>query len=220
MARIKRIVIPNIPHHVTQRGVRSMNIFFKDEDYTYYKQLLLSQCQLYDLEVISYCLMTNHIHLIVIPKSRESLSKAIGETHRLYTRKINFEQKVKGHLFQERFYSTPLDAEHLLHALRYVEQNPVKAYMVKYAWDYKYSSARHRLDLKKENELLSDYEAIDNITNYKEFLQQNIQTKFIQEKTRTGKPCGNEEFYDKIQLLTGVDYKKKKTGPKRKINII
>ena len=80
------------------------------------------------------------IKRIVIPKTKESLSKAIGETHRLYTRKINFEQKVKGHLFQERFYSTPLDEEHFLYALRYVEQNPVKAYMVKYPWNYKYSS--------------------------------------------------------------------------------
>ncbi len=112
MARVSRIVIPNIPHHVTQRGVRSMNIFFKDEDYMYYKELLLNQCKEHQLEVISYCLMTNHVHLIVIPKTIQSLSRAIGETHRLYTRKINFEQKVKGHLFQERFFSTPLDDEY------------------------------------------------------------------------------------------------------------
>ena len=216
MARIKRIVIPNTPHHVTQRGVRSMNIFFKDEDYSYYKELLLAQCQLHDLKIISYCLMTNHVHLIVIPKHQESLSKAIGETHRLYTRKINFEQKVKGHLFQERFYSTPLGEQHFLYALKYVEQNPVKAYMVKCPWDYRYSSVRHRLNLQKEDELLSDYEVIDNITNYKEFLQEDTQTKFIKEKTRTGKPCGDEKFYDKVQLLTGVDYKKKKPGPRIK----
>lgn len=81
--------------------------------------------------------MTNHVHLIAIPKNKESLSKAIGETHRLYTKKINFEQKVKGHFFQERFYSTPLDEDHFLYALKYVEQNPAKAGMVKYPWDYK-----------------------------------------------------------------------------------
>lgn len=100
MARIKRIVIPDTPHHVTQRGVRSMNIFFKHGDYEYYKKILFEQCKLHELKIVSYCLMTNHVHLIVIPKTKESLSKAIGETHRLYTRKINFEQKVKGHLFQ------------------------------------------------------------------------------------------------------------------------
>lgn len=214
MARIRRIVVPNMPHHVTQRGVRSMNIFFKDEDYECYKKLLLNQCEIHDLEVISYCLMTNHVHLIVIPKNKESLSKAIGETHRLYTRKINFEQKVKGHLFQERFYSTPLDEEHFLYALRYVEQNPVKAYMVKYPWDYKYSSARYRLKLLSKDILLSDCDVIDNISNYKDFLQEDTKTKLLKEKTRTGKPCGDENFYDKIQLITGVDYKNKKPGPK------
>ena len=213
MARIKRIVIPNIPHHVTQRGVRSMNIFLKDEDYEYYKKLLLEQCSIYELKVVSYCLMTNHVHLIVIPKNKESLSKAIGETHRLYTRKINFEQKVKGHLFQERFYSTPLDEEHFLFALRYVEQNPVKAFMVKYPWDYKYSSTRYRLDIQ-EDKLLSKYEPIDSIEDYKEFLGKTTNDKIIQEKTRTGKPCGNDEFYKKIKELTGNDYSRKKPGPK------
>ena len=216
MARIKRIVIPNTPHHITQRGVRSMNIFFKHEDYEYYKELLFTQCKLHDLKIISYCLMTNHVHIIAIPRNKDSLSKAIGETHRLYTRKINFEQKVKGHLFQERFYSTPLDEEHFLYALRYVEQNPVKAFMVKYPWDYEYSSAKYRLNLVKEDKLLSNYESIDNIVNYKEFLQETTQTKFIEEKTRTGKPCGNEDFYDKIKLLTGIDYKNKKAGRPKK----
>ena len=146
MARIRRIVLPNTPHHITQRGVRSMNIFFKDEDYAYYKELLFTQCELHELKIISYCLMTNHVHIIAIPKNKESLSKAVGETHRLYTRKINFEQKVRGHLFQERFYWTPLDEVHFLHALKYVEQNPVKAYMVDYPWDYKYTSARYRMN--------------------------------------------------------------------------
>jgi putative transposase len=64
-----------------------MNIFFKDEDYQYYKEILYTQSKLHGLEIISYCLMTNHVHLIVIPKNAESLSKAIGETHRLYTKK-------------------------------------------------------------------------------------------------------------------------------------
>ena len=193
-----------------------MNIFFKDEDYLYYKKLLLEQCSIHELKVVSYCLMTNHVHLIVIPKNKESLSKAIGETHRLYTRKINFEQKVKGHLFQERFYSTPLDEEHFLYALRYVEQNPVKAYMVKHPWEYKYSSAKYRLKLIKEDKLLSSYEPIDKILNYQEFLETTTNDKIIQEKTRTGKPWGDENFYEKIKLLTGIDYTNKKAGRPKK----
>ena len=217
MARIARVVIPNLPHHVTQRGVRSMNIFFKDEDYEYYKKVLFEQAQIYDLEIISYCLMTNHVHLIVIPKTKESLSKVIGETHRLYTRKINFEQKVKGHLFQSRFYSTPLDDNHLLNAIKYVELNPVKARMVKYPWEYKYSSVLHRLNYINDK-ILSNYEVIDNIKNYEEFLIETEDYKNIEEKTRTGKPCGDLAFYEEIKELTGVDYLPKKRGPKTKEN--
>lgn len=146
------------------------------------------------------------------------MSRAIGEAHRLYTRKINFEQKVKGHLFQERFYSTPLDEHHFLNALKYVEQNPIKANMVRYPWDYKYSSARYRVGLVKDDRLLSSYDVIDEIKDYRKFLQENTEEKFIREKTKTGKPCGDEAFYDKILLTTGVDYKSKKPGPKAKID--
>jgi len=158
--------------------------------------------------------MTNHIHLIAIPKREDSLAKAIGETHRLYTRKINFGQKVRGHLFQERFYSTPLCYKHLLNAIKYVEQNPVKAGMVKYPWEYEYSSALHRLDLVKEDKVLSSHESIEQIINYKDFLLESSEAKMLEEKTRTGKPCGDEEFYDKVKVITGIDYKNKKTGPK------
>jgi len=214
MARISRVVIANVPHHVTQRGVRSLNIFFKHEDYEYYKNLLLEQSKEHHLEVISYCLMTNHVHLIVIPKTPESLAKTIGETHMLYTRKINFEQKVTGHLFQARFYSTPLSDEHLLNAVKYVEQNPVKARMVKYPWDYKYSSVLHRLNINKD-ELLSDYGLIKQIENYRSFLLSNENYKEIEERTRTGRPCGNNDFYEKVKAITGIDYLPKKRGPKR-----
>lgn len=217
MARIARVVIPNLPHHVTQRCVRSMNIFFKDDDYEYYKKVLHEQAQRYDLEIISYCLMTNHVHLIVIPKTKESLSKVIGETHRLYTRKINFEQKVKGHLFQSRFYSTPLDETHLLNAIKYVELNPVKARIVKFAWDYMYSSVLHRLDCVND-EILSYHEVFDNIKNYKNFLLEQEEYKNLEEKTRTGKPCGDLAFYEKIKELTGIDYLPKKRGLKSKEN--
>lgn len=167
--------------------------------------------------MISYCLMTNHVHLIVIPKTKESLSKVIGETHRLYTRKINFEQKVKGHLFQSRFYSTLLDETHLLNAIKYVELNPVKARIVKFAWDYMYSSVLHRLDCVND-EILSYHEVFDNIKNYKNFLLEQEEYKNLEEKTRTGKPCGDLAFYEKIKELTGIDYLPKKRGLKSKEN--
>ena len=118
MARIARVVLPGIPHHVTQRGVRNMDIFFTSDDREIYKGLLLEQSKRFGMDIVSYCLMNNHVHLIVIPHTETSLAKAIGETHRLYTREINFRQKAKGYLFQGRFFSTPLDERHFFAALK------------------------------------------------------------------------------------------------------
>jgi putative transposase len=94
-----------------------------------------------------------------------------------------------------------------------VEQNPVKAYIVKYPWEYKYSSVRYRLNIQ-EDKLLSNYKVIDSIEDYKSFLLNEVDSKKIKEKTQTGKPCGNDEFYEKIKELTGNDYSRKKPGPK------
>ena len=185
-----------------------MNIFYKDD----YK-ILLEQCELHHLEVISYYLMTKHVHLIVIAKTVESLSKKTGETHRLYTRRINFEQKVKWHLFQSRFYSTPLDEQHLINAIKYVEQNPVKGGTLRYQCDYKYSSVLHRIKIK-EDILLSDYDLINEIKDYKIFLQETSNNDELKEKTRTGRPYRDKDFYKRIQEITGVDYLPKKRGPK------
>jgi putative transposase len=101
MARMSRAVLPDFPHHITQRGVRSMNLFYAPDDYKAYLELLKEQSERFGVEILSYCLMTNHVHLIVVPKQEDSLAKAIGQTHRLYTRRINFAQKTKGYLFQK-----------------------------------------------------------------------------------------------------------------------
>jgi putative transposase len=157
--------------------------------------------------------MTNHVHLIVIPKNENSLARAVGETHRLYTRRINFAQKTKGHLFQERFFSTPLDDGYFINTLRYVEQNPVRAKMVKEAWEYPYSSTRYHLGITKQDALLSSNKMIESIMDYKTFLQnqpRDIET--IRERTRTGRPCGEEGFYDTIQREFGRDFRPKKAG--------
>lgn len=160
MARIARVVVSDLLHHITQRGVRSMNIFFKSENYEDYKTLLGEQTKRYDLKIVAYTLMTNHIHIIAIPVTENSF-KAIAETHRLYTRKINFEQKTRGHLFQERFFSTPLDETYFYSVLWYVELNPVRAKMTKTSYEYSHSSFLKRLSVKQEDELVSDYQPID-----------------------------------------------------------
>jgi putative transposase len=218
MARIARVVLPGHPHHVTQRGVRSMDIFYCEDDYRAYLQLLTEQGRRFGLQVVSYCLMTNHVHLVVIPSDETSLARAIGETHRLYTRMINFRQKTRGYLFQGRFFSTPLDEHHFFAAVRYVEQNPVRAKMVEQAWDYPYSSARYRVGIVEEEKVLSKYAPLDAITDGKEFLARTPEeTGMIREKTRTGRPCGDAAFYRQVEEKTSLDLAPKKAGrPKKK----
>ena len=126
MARIARVVIPDVAHHVTQRGFHRINIFDNANDKRTYIEILSELSLKEQLEIHAYCLMDNHIHLLVVPKKEDSLRKVIGETHRLYSRMINFRKNIRGHLFQERFFSCPLDEAHYVATARYIERNPVR----------------------------------------------------------------------------------------------
>ena len=125
MARIARVVIPGLPHHITQRGNRRQQTFFNDGDYAAYMELMAEWCRDQRVEIWSYCLMPNHTHIIAVPSSEEGLRWAIGEAHRRYTRRINFREKWRGYLWQGRFASFVMDEAYLLAAARYVELNPV-----------------------------------------------------------------------------------------------
>ena len=120
MSRIARIVLPGYPHHITQRGVRSQLIFFTDKDRDEYLHLLDRQGRRFGVRFLAYCLMSNHVHLVVVPETEKSLARAIGEAHRLYTKHINAREGVKGYLFQGRFYSCPLDELHFFASIRYI----------------------------------------------------------------------------------------------------
>ncbi len=141
MARLKRIVVPGLPHHITQRGVRRADIFLEPEDRQVYGRLLVAACEQYSLVSQAYCWMTNHIHLIAVPTYETSLAFVMRDTSGLYA--IYFSNYVfSGHLWQARFYSCVLDEDHFWSAIRYVERNPVRARMVGRAEDYRWSSAR------------------------------------------------------------------------------
>ena len=108
MPRIARIIAPHFPHHITQRGNRRQQVFFKDEDYNEYLRLLKFHSDKFNLSIVAYCLMPNHVHLIVIPGEKESIAKAIGETHRKYTRMINFRNNWRGYpaMTHQNFFTT------------------------------------------------------------------------------------------------------------------
>jgi len=220
-----RVVVPEYPHHVTQRGVRSLNVFFSDEDRFAYLRLMREQCDRFGLHVLSYCLMDNHVHFIVVPERAESLARAIGEAHRLYTRMVNFRDGVRGFLFQGRFFSCPLDERYLLACIRYVERNPVRVLDgIRHAWDYRWSSARYRLGLEKTDPLLevrgpeSRYSRVlASGLNWKSLLSKEEDEEVVQnllKKTRTGRPCGEDQFVERMEQMTGRILKPQKPGPK------
>ena len=134
-----------MPHHVTQRGNPRQQTFFGEEDYQHYLELMAQFCRAEQVAIWAYCLMPNHVHLIVVPQSAESLRRAIGEAHRRYTRRINFREGWRGHLWQGRFASFVMDEDHLLTAARYVELNPVRAGLVQAPSRYRWSSAAAHL---------------------------------------------------------------------------
>ena len=114
MARIARVVAPGIPHHITQRGNRRQPTFFQSSDYQLYLDLALKFSAKHGVQIWAYCLMPNHVHLIAVPEQEDSLAKAISEIHRRYTRAINFRMDWRGHLWQGRFHSFPMDQDYLL----------------------------------------------------------------------------------------------------------
>jgi putative transposase len=141
MARLPRLVLPGIPHHVTQRGNGRQAVFFEDGDYALYRDLLELAARQARVEIWSYCLMPNHVHAVVVPSDEDGLRATFAQTHRRYTGYINARRRVTGHLWQGRYGSVAMDEEHLYHALRYVALNPVRAGLVTRAQDWPWSSA-------------------------------------------------------------------------------
>lgn len=205
MARLPRIAVPQLPYHITQRGNRRQAVFFRDEDYRTYLDLLREESEHWQLRVWAYCLMTNHVHLIVWPEADDSLSRAVAETHRRYTRSINFREGWRGYLWQGRFGSVPLDETHLVAAMRYVERNPVEAGLVARATDYPWSSARaHALGLP--DSLLSACFLTDQITDWAAFLaapEEATMTRQLEAQVRTGRPHGTAGFLEQLEQTVG-----------------
>ncbi|MBN1493965.1 MAG: transposase [Candidatus Omnitrophica bacterium] len=145
MPRRARIVIPNIPHHLTQRGNYGRTIFKTNNEHLTYCDLINKYAQKYGVHIIGYCLMPNHVHFILIPSESTSLARMCNTAHMKYSQYINKKHDQKGHLWQGRFFSCPLNEDHLYRALRYVERNPVRAGLTKEPWDHPWSSAQYHI---------------------------------------------------------------------------
>jgi len=141
MARLARIVAVNVPHHVTQRGNARQFILTSDAERLVYLDLLQQYVKLYQLSLLGYCLMSNHVHLVIVPGEAKALATALKQTHGRYASYWNATHESGGHVWQGRFYSCPLDSPHLWIALRYTELNPVRAKLVGEAAAWMWSSA-------------------------------------------------------------------------------
>jgi putative transposase len=219
MARIARVVAAGVPHHVTQRGNRRLATFFHDEDYKAYIALMAEWCRKCRVEIWAYCLMPNHVHLIAVPESEDGLRCGIGEAHRRYSRRINFREEWRGHLWQGRFSSFPMDETYLLAAARYVEKNPVRANLVTEASLWPWSSARAHLS-KQDDELVKVAPLLEMVGDWKNFLaeEQEEALNDIRKHERSGRPLGTAGFVEGLELELGRKLKRNKPGPKGRSN--
>ena len=220
MARLARVVAPGLPHHITQRGNRRQETFFEADDYRAYMGLMAEWCAHYGVEIWAYCLMPNHVHLIAVPDDERALGAAIGEAHRRYTRHINFREGWRGHLWQGRFASFPMDESYLLAAARYVELNPVRAKLAKSPKMYAWSSARAHLAAKDDG-LVKVPPLLEIAPDWAGLLSSGFNDedwKHFRKHEHTGRPLGGEGFIEKLEVALGRTLKKKKPGPGPKGN--
>ena len=214
MARLARLVVPGHPHHITQRGNRRLATFFGDDDYRIYLSLLAEWCGKAGTEVWAYCLMPNHVHLVLVPSHEDGLRAALGETHRRYTRHVNLRQGWRGHLWQERFHSFAMDEEYLLDCARYVELNPVRAGLVRRPQDWRWSSARAHLE-GTDDGVVRVAPLLARAPAWADFLGGGIgddALEAIRRHARTGRPLGSDGFLETLARITGRTVKPRQPG--------
>ncbi len=209
MPRIARVVAVGHPHHVTQRGNYRQDIFETNLDRQQYLLLVKSESRRYGLEILSYCLMSNHVHFVVVPKNENSLAAVFKYANMKYSQFFNKRKGHCGHLFQGRFFSSLLDEKHTIACSRYVERNPVRAGIVQKPWEWIFSSARVHCGLDKEDDLgvdvLFDYMGYSK-NEWREYLasvEDLEQVMNIRAQTRRGRPLGAGIFVAKVEKKVG-----------------
>src|ERR1700727_3216090 len=203
MARLARVVIPRHPHHVTQRGNGRARTFFGDADYALYRDLLAENCHAAEVEVGAWCLMPNHVHLILVPADPDGLRRALARVHRSYAGIIQARRKRSGHFWQGRFGAVAMDEEHLAAALCYVSLNPVRARLVARAEDWRWSSTHAHLR-GKENGLTALAPIKDRVPCFADLLASAPETelfKRLRAAESIGRPLGDDGIIARLEPL-------------------
>ena len=225
MPRLARTVFANVPHHITQRGNRREDIFFTDEDREIYLAWLTDYCQEHNVDILAYCLMTNHIHLVAVPTTKEGLQNVLKPLHMRYAQRFNRQRGLKGHVWQGRYFSAPLDDSYLWAAIRYVERNPVRAGIVKKAELYQWSSAAAHCHINEDKVLTSNAHwrsLLSDIKDWSNWLAEDDEPEkvtIIRRNIEKGLPCGSDAFLKKLEKKVNRALKYKPQGRPKKSEI-
>ena len=209
MPRLPRTVFAGIPHHITQRGNRRDDVFFSDEDRRAYLLWLKEYSEKSGVEMLAYCLMTNHVHLVAVPTTDDGLQRMLKPLHMRYAQRINRAQNWKGHIWQGRFFSSPLDESYLWAAVRYVERNPVRAGMIDRAENYQWSSAAahcgNRPDgvLDLESRWNKQFAVVEDWSAWLSEGDEIEKVRILKQNAEKGLPCGNSDFVQRLGLKVG-----------------
>lgn len=217
MSRFARVVVPEIPFHVTQRGNNQQDVFLMDSDREEYLCFLAKRLEKTGAEILAYCLMNNHVHLIMLPHAANDLAETLGRVHCFYAQRFNTRYERSGHLWQNRFYSCALDEDHLGAAIRYVELNPVRAGILSCPWEYPWSSAGyHTLGLKPPVSIstVEDF-GMPGRNEWKGFLiggSSSDELELIRTSTRKGLPLGEKKFVERLEGLVSREFSRRPVG--------
>jgi putative transposase len=221
MPRKARIVVPGFLHHVTQRGNFRSDVFFDDEDREFFLDILVTYAAKADVQIVSYCLMTNHTHLLLIPREEKGLSRALKPVHMRYSQYLNCKFKRFGLNWQGRFFSSAMDKAHAANAIRYVADNPQRAKLVDRVEDYRWSSARDHLLNERSSILTADDTWLT--TAHKILAMRiephNLDPEWIQQIRRNtflNLPTGSPEFISELERRFDRDLQARDPGRPRK----
>jgi putative transposase len=202
------VVAPGLPHHVTQRGNNRELVFFSDDDRWFYLLMLMRYCRRFGVDVWAYCLMDNHVHIMGVPRRADALARCFAGTNLSYTQHVNRVRRRCGRLWQNRFFSCPVDRdEYLWPVLRYIEANPVRSGLARRAWEYAWSSAQHHV-LGRTDPVVSQpqwlTEALDR-RRYRTYLQQYADeaNSEVRRRTANGRPLGSRAFTARLEAVAG-----------------
>ncbi len=205
MGRNARCILPGLPYHVTQRGTNRQKAFFSAAHRKTYLSLIARHREDAGVRVLAYCLMSNHVHWVVVPERADSLAVLFRRVHGAYAQAVNAGLGRSGHLWQNRFYSCPLSERHLWIALRYVEANPVRAGLVGNAAAFRWSSAAVHLGNGRDGANVLDGAFWHRSGGSETWRQMHgagepaDQVHLLRRCTYAGRPFGDEEFVARME---------------------